>query len=98
VGALLGVGRDCNLDRDALIEGYVSETGSRACLDDQLAIIAMDQLGKHIRICQYGRWDGSEASHQHSEHYVDTFFDRMKQDVIFYRDCIDMERWFPSLS
>ncbi len=98
VNGMLGVGRDFDLDRDSLIEGYVSETGSSACLDDQLALIAMDQLGKHIRICQYGRWDGSEESIQHSMHYVDSFLDGMKKNVINHRDHIDIERWFPSLS
>ena len=98
VNGMLGVGRGFNLDRDALIEGYVSETGNSTCLDDQLAIIAMDHLGKHIRICQYGGWDGSEASHQHSVHYIDTFLDDMKKNVIRHKDYFDVERWFSSLS
>lgn len=58
----------------------------------------MDHLGKHIRICQYGRWDGSEASHRHSMHYIDTFLDGMKKNVIRHRAYFDLERWFPSLA
>lgn len=71
--------------------------GRRECLEDTLGILTMDHLGKHIRICQSGRWDGSEASHRHSEHYVDTYLAGMKRNVLRHRDRIDIERWFPSL-
>ena len=98
VNTLLGTGRGLNLDREALIEGYLSQVGHSECLEDTLGLLAMDHLGKHIRICQAGRWDGSGASHRHSERYVDSYLDGMKKSVIRHRDCIDIGRWFPSLT
>ena len=98
VNTLLGSGRGLNLDREALIEGYLSLIGHSECLEDTLGLLAMDHLGKHIRICQAGRWDGSEASRRHSERYVDSYLDSMKKNVLRHGDLIDIEQWFPSLT
>ena len=96
VNMLLGLER-AGLDRDSMKQGYVDVMGPRPCLDDTLGLIAMDHLARHIRVCRYGRWDGSAESIVHSEHYVSTHGPPMRRLVMDHAHEIDLQQWFPSL-
>jgi hypothetical protein len=94
---MLAISRAFELDKESVIDGYTAEAGTSECFGDALGLLAMAHFGAHIRICQYGRWDGSQQSVEHSEHYVSRTKDRMVGEVLQSTPQIDVESWFPSL-
>ncbi len=86
------------LGMEPFLEGYEEVTGNRSCGEDHLALLAMTQLQRIIRITDEGKWTGSEAAKEDTQRQAEGSLENLREAVLIYREGVDLNRWFPSLA
>jgi len=81
----------------SLIEGYQSTTGRELGCEDYLSILAMSHFYHHIRVCQWGMWDGGSGHMRASADDAEVHLGGMREACEILKDWVNLSRWFPSL-
>ena len=87
------------LDWPSFLDGYQVGTGHKLSEEDYPAILAVNHVYYHARICRWGEWGGEPAQKQHLQFatmMAENYLCLMREACYALRERIDLGKWFPS--